>query len=368
MIKICHLTSAHPWDDIRIFRKECVSLAKSDFIVSLIAFDAPNEIREGVNVISAGKKPVSRKDRFIHGAKIIYRKAIELNADIYHLHDPELLSISEKLKKLGKIVIYDAHEDLPLQLMSKHWIPKVFRNFISWFTTRWLKWKLKSLNGLVAATPIISQKLDKINHNTVNICNYPLISELEFVDEFAEKQNKVCYIGGLFLSRGIYEMLDGVENIDVELHLAGNFSPESLKQEVMLHKAWHKVTFHGFLNRKEVYQLMSTSIAGLVLLLPLQSYKDSLPIKLFEYMSAGLPVICSNFDLWKEIVEDAKCGLCVDPSNASEVTEAISYLKNNHEMAIEMGENGKKAVLSKYNWTLEENKLILFYQKLVNVN
>lgn len=368
MIKICHLTSAHPWDDIRIFRKECVSLAKCNYIVTLIAFDAPDEIIDGVHVVTAGKKPNSRKDRFVHGVKNIYSKAIQLNADIYHLHDPELLSVAKKLKKQGKMVVYDAHEDLPLQIMSKHWIPKIFRNATSCLVAKWLTKKLKSLDGLVAATPVIYQKLEKINHHTVNVCNYPLLNELDFVEASAEKQNKVCYIGGLFISRGIYQMLDGVENLDVELHLAGNFSPASLEQEVKLHKAWHKVMFHGFLNRKQVYQLMSTSIAGLVLLLPLQSYKDSLPIKLFEYMSAGLPVICSDFDLWKEIVDDAKCGICVNPLNASEIADAILFLKNNVDKANQMGENGKNAILSKYNWTIEEKKLFEFYHKFGNQN
>ncbi len=367
MFKICHLTSAHPWDDIRIFRKECVSLAKNGYNVSLIAFDAPNDIMEGVNLISAGAKPCSRKDRILHGSKRIFAKAMELNADIYHLHDPELLAISRKLKKHGKIVVYDAHEDLPLQLMSKHWIPKLFRNFVSKLTSKFLKWKIKPMDGVVAATPIISAKMANINTNTINVCNYPLLNELKFVDENTQKKNIVCYIGGLFQSRGIFQMLDAVKNMDIELHLAGAFSPASLENEVMLHPAWKKVIFHGFLNRKEVYQLMSNSIAGLVLLLPLQSYKDSLPIKLFEYMSAGLPVICSDFPLWQSIVNDAKCGLCVDPLNPTEVSNAINYLKNNEDKAIQMGENGKKAVLLKYNWTIEENKLIEFYQKLGNV-
>lgn len=364
MIKVCHLTSAHPWDDIRIFRKECVSLAKNRFETTLVAFDAPNELVNDVHIVSAGIKPQSRKDRILNGSKRILVKAIEVNADIYHLHDPELLRISNQLIKIGKKVIYDAHEDLPLQVMSKHWIPLPFRKLASNLTSIYLKKHLKRLTGLVAATPIILDKLSKYNLNTINVCNYPLLEELTFVEENPIKQNIVCYIGGLFESRGLFQMLDSVENIDVELNLAGAFSPASLIETAKQHKAWQKVNFMGYLNRKDVYKLMSNSIAGLVILLPLQSYKDSLPIKLFEYMSAGLPVICSNFPLWESIVIDAKCGICVNPLNKNEVSEAILKIKNSELLAHEMGENGRDAIINKYNWTIEEQKLIVFYKKL----
>ena len=91
------------------------------------------------------------------------------------------------------------------------------------------------------------------------------------------------------------------------------------------------------------------------------NHVNALPNKMFEYMSAGLPVIASNFPLWKEIVEGNKCGLTVNPLSPKEIAEAIRYLLAHPEEARKMGENGRKAVLEKYNWDNESRKLMVFY-------
>ena len=359
--KICHLTSAHPWNDIRIFYKECKSLAQTGLKVSLIAFDATDSVVDGVQIINAGPKLTGRFSRMIKGSKIIFKAACETEADIYHLHDPELLIVGKKLKRLGKIVIYDAHEDLPMQVMGKHWIPKPLRKFVSSLTALLLKYYLKNMSGIVAATPIIADKLSKWNSNSAIVCNYPLLSETPQYESNI-KNNSICYIGGLFQSRGLFQMLDAIKDISVTLELAGNFSPESLSIQAKQHQSWQKVKFYGFINRNEVYNLMSQSKAGLVVLLPLQSYIDSLPIKMFEYMLAELPVIASNFPLWKEIVEGNNCGLCVDSESPIEIAKAINFILANNDKAKEMGKNGRKAIFEKYNWENEKRKLIEFYK------
>jgi glycosyltransferase involved in cell wall biosynthesis len=81
-------------------------------------------------------------------------------------------------------------------------------------------------------------------------------------------------------------------------------------------------------------------------------------------MSSGIPVIASRFPLWREVVEGNACGLCVDPHSPQEIAEAIDYLARNPAQARRMGENGRQAVLGKYNWKVEESKLMRFYDSL----
>ena len=81
-------------------------------------------------------------------------------------------------------------------------------------------------------------------------------------------------------------------------------------------------------------------------------------------MMAGLPVICTDFILWKEVVEKNNCGICVNPRNISEIIDAINYLLNNPEIAMQMGRNGRDAVFKEYNWNTQTQKLLSVYEKI----
>ena len=79
---------------------------------------------------------------------------------------------------------------------------------------------------------------------------------------------------------------------------------------------------------------------------------------------AGLPVICTDFILWQKIIEDYQCGICVQPDNVDEIASAIQFLLDNPDVAKQMGENGRRAVAEKYNWGVEEKKLLKLYADL----
>ncbi|MEG0692149.1 MAG: glycosyltransferase, partial [Oscillospiraceae bacterium] len=175
------------------------------------------------------------------------------------------------------------------------------------------------------------------------------------------RENKVCYIGGITKIRGLFEMVDAVEGLDVKLVLAGAFETEELKQQAEQRPGYKNVDFKGFLNREGIREVLSTSKAGLVTLYPTPTYVLSLPIKMFEYMIAEIPVIASDFPYWQDIVDDAKCGLCVNPLDVDEINAAIAYIIKNDDIAQEMGQNGRRMVLEKYNWDIEKKKLIALY-------
>ena len=87
--------------------------------------------------------------------------------------------------------------------------------------------------------------------------------------------------------------------------------------------------------------------------------------KIFEYMYAGIPIICTDFDLWKDIVDKYECGIYVNPNNVDEIAKAINYYVDNMETVAIHGENGRRAVIKEYTWQHEEKKLLNLYSSLV---
>ena len=362
-MKICHLTSSHPRYDTRIFLKECSSLAAvKDFDVHLIVADGKGDERQNnVQIIDVGKDN-SRKKQLIKAPKIIYKKAMELNADVYHFHDPELIFMANKLRKRGKKVIYDVHEDMPRAILTRDWLAYPFLVVFSYLFELSENFVAKKMIALITATPHISKRFKKISKNVTTINNFPILNELNAENTNIERANEVCYIGGIDRIRGIIQILDALELTDnIKLNLAGNFETKELEDEVKLHKAWHKVNFFGFVDRKEAANILARSKAGLVTFLPASNHIFARPNKMFEYMSAGLPIIASHFEDWKTIVEKYNTGICVNPESPEEIATAILEISSNEHKVKQLGENGKKAVRDVFNWESEAQKLQKFY-------
>lgn len=367
MIKIVHLTSAHQRYDIRIFRKECLSLSNFGYDVSIVVADnLGDEKVEDIKIYDVGKIE-GRFNRMLKTTRKVYNKALELNAEVYHLHDPELIPTGLKLKKAGKKVVFDAHEDLPKQILSKPYLNKISRLILSKAFAFYERRVCKDFDYIVTATSTVRDKFLKINSNCIDVNNYPIIGELEKNTSWINKENEVCYVGAIAKIRGIKELIRAMDlvNNGIKLNLLGKFNEREVEVEVKEHEGWSKVNELGYLERKGVAEIMGRSKAGIVTFLPYPNHKDSQPNKMFEYMSSGLPIITSNFPLWKEIVEGNKCGITVNPLKPEEISKAIMFIINNPIESEKMGENGKKAVLEKYNWDVEKEKLISVYKEII---
>ena len=365
-MKICHITIVHKRSDIRIFHKECKSLKNlSNDIHIVVADGLGDEVVDGIEIHDLGK-PSGRLSRFLYTAKKARAKAESIRADIYHLHDPELLRISKALKRKNFAkVIFDSHEDTPGQILSKPYIPFFLRKIVSVLVEYYENRTLKSLDGIVTATPYIRDRLKKINNNCIDINNFPLLKEIDISEEVTEKENKVCFIGGISEIRGITELVKALEFLNTSLDLAGEI-PIDYKNKLQKIKGWEKVNELGFISREKAMQVKKSSLAGIVTFLPVPNHINAQPNKIFEYMASGIPVIGSHFKLWKDIIESNNCGICVNPGKPEEVANAIKIILQNPDKAESMGNNGIKLVQEKYNWNIEEIKLINFYKSVLD--
>ncbi|MBB6453302.1 hypothetical protein HNQ94_001750 [Salirhabdus euzebyi] len=363
-MKICMLSSVHDLEDTRIFYKEAKSLKHAGLDVYYVVQHDKEEEIDGIQVIPL-QKPKSRLARMTKTLVELYRKAKRVDADMYHFHDPELLPVGMLLKRQGKKVIYDVHEDVPRQILSKYWIPKPFRKLVSNMIERYENKCARKFDSVITATPHIAERFQQVSNNVTVICNYPLVEEFANISVNRPiKGRNICYVGGISKVRGIEEMVTAIGKTDGHLLLAGSFNNGDLRDEVVKNPGWQQVKELGFINREKVQQTLSESVAGLYIGHPITNYVHSLPIKIFEYMAAGIPVIASNFPLLKDIVEGNKCGFCVDPLDAEAIGSYIQWLFDHPEEAKKMGGRGRLAVFEKFNWQQESVKLQQLYEKL----
>lgn len=368
MKKVCILTSVHPVFDVRIFHKEAKSLVKAGYDVALIAQHNKNELVDGVKIIAL-PQPKNRASRILFLAKKAYRIAFQERADIYHFHDPELLPWMYILKKKSKAkIIYDVHEDVPKIILSKYWIPKYFRKFIALVMDIFEKIISKKFDVIITVTPEINKQFSR--KKAVLIRNFPILFLAESIPSLKidKKRLIAIYAGVITKIRGTKEIIKAIHLLDgkVELWLLGPFSPPSFKKEIAPDLKTDYIKYIGYVPFEKMFSFVKSADIGLVLFLPEPNHITAIPNKIFEYMAASLPIVASDFSLWKEIIEREKCGICVNPLEPKEVVKAIQYLIKHPEEAREMGQNGRKAVLEKYNWENESKKLLKVYEELCN--
>lgn len=361
--KICHLTSVHPPFDIRIFHKECRTLAAAGYDVTLLAAHTSDETVDGVK-IKAVRQNSSRWSRATRTVWEVYRLALIEDADIYHIHDFELIPVALALKLKGKKIIYDSHEDFPRQNLSREWIPPVLRKPVAVVTEYFENAFVRFFDAVVGATPHISRRFAGLGCKVTTINNYPFLTSRPKEKKSACNPPRVCYVGAVSKARGIFEIVSAIEQTNNNLVIVGIIDGQ-IHDKLITMPGWQKVVHKGFLPHEEVAGVLGDCIAGLVVLHPHENYIYSQPTKMYEYMAAGIPVIASNFPLWCNVIDRCNCGVCVDPLNPEEVAAAIQWLTDHPEEARRMGANGRLAVEQYYNWEVEAKSLLGLYENLL---
>lgn len=364
-MKVCHMTSAHPEEDIRIFHKECVSLSKAGFEVYLVERGKSYD-KDGVHIVGVGEIPKGLKERITKGAKMVYDKALSLDCDIYHFHDPELLPYGLKLKRLGKKVVFDSHELTREQILTKPYLPKRLARIVSKCYAMYENHALKKLDAVIFPCLVDGEFPLKGNNQTL-INNVPMLSEMyDRYDPGAEKTYDACMVGSLSYARGITHMINASIKAGCGLEIGGLFTTTDYEKEARDLIKGKNVRLLGKLNREEVYRLIQHSKIGISVLLNVGQYSHlgNLPTKAYEYMSLGVPVILTRTPFNSAMVEKYGFGVCVDPENLDEFAEAIKELVSNTKKAKEMGRLGREAIKNEFSWEMEVKKIVKLYHSL----
>lgn len=362
-VKVCHISTVHSAFDVRIFYKECKALAAAGYDVNLIVTHTKEETVEGVHIVPLSNRE-SRIYRFFIKSWSALFKALKVNAEIYHFHDPELIPFGKILKLFGKKVIYDVHEDVPMQILTKEWIKPGLRRAISGVFNWYEKNSVKLFNKVIAARPDIgrnfSQKMVAVVRNMPVL---GIIDEVKPADIQVEKPY-VIYAGGITKARGIKEMVDAIGRLDgkIELWLFGPWDYQEYKEECKKSPGWKYTRDMGYVPLKVVYSYMKQAYIGIVNFLPAPNHISTMPNKPFEYMTCGLPVVMSNFDYWKELF--GEYAFFADPAMPEDIAKKIEYLLENPERAREFGEKGRKFIRETYSWEAEQEILLDVYKEL----
>jgi len=357
--------------DGRVFHRGARSLAKAGYDVALIARHTKEEVVGGVRVLPL-PSPKNRLQRVTKLMWRLHRLAVRENADVYHFHDPELMIVGLLLKLRGKKVIWDAHEHYPNSILDKYYISKPLRRLISRSFDLFERAVIRFFDYVIYTTPLVGARYATMKVRAGRVENYPIM-ELSRTPP-RQPQEKIIYLGGMSKIRGLLEVVEALAEV-VKKHprwklcLVGAYSPPSFESEVrdLVKKLCVEanVEFIAWVPYDEKEKLSSQASMGVITYLPYSNNTSCLPNKLFDYMLVGLPVIASNFPLYREVVEGSHCGLIVDPSKPPVIARAMEYLIEHPDEARRMGENGRRAVLEKYNWETESKELLRIYDEVL---
>ncbi|NVK42623.1 MAG: glycosyltransferase [Oceanospirillaceae bacterium] len=369
--KLCILAPVHDWDDVRVFKKQARSAAEFGYDVTLIAQSDSEKMIDGIKVIPA---PFSRYRRFVRlfmGWRI-FLIAFKLNADIYHLHNPDTIPVAWLLKLFSRKVIYDTHEDFTKRLLQRKWLPSPSRRFLA-FIVGWLEF----ITSRVVDFTIVTQEnvMKRLGKNAVMILNLPRVSnDVQYeAKRYAERievtvsEFRLIYIGALSESRGLFEMVSSLsyinEHINCRLWLIGPADSADLEKAKRIN-GWEYVDYHEKMKQEKAFGFVLQSDVGLIYIRDVGDHSKSDPNKVYEYMAFSKPFIASDFEKWRMKYACLKAGSFVKPGSAELLAKAVLKMaavdKKEREL---MGDRGYTFVLNN-NWDGESKKLMDLYGKL----
>ena len=319
---------------------------------------------QGAHIKGALPHAGSRLARMSFAVGRTFRLALAARADLYHFHDPELIPAGLLLRFLGKQVIYDIHEDNFTAIREREYLPSWLRGLVA-RTFALAETGASRYFHLILAERYYAERFPR-GTTILNYARFPELDETALAQRPRAENPRLIYTGNVKEYRGARchaQLLQHLPN--AEVFLVGRCDKD-LAVDLQRTVDSTRLHFEGvgtYVPHERIvdYYLREYWTAGLALFPPSQHTSRKELTKIFEYMAYGIPVLCSNFPNLREIVEDAKCGLCVDSNNGAEAAEAVRYLWEHPDQVRQMGENGRESARTTYNWDTQAEKLLDFY-------
>ena len=372
-----HISTLHPAQDPRIFHRECASLAKAGARVTYLGVHGEQRVVDGVELRSVEQLGASAYGRLrlldrVRRTRLALDEAVALRADVYHLHDPELLTIVRPLKRRSKArVVYDSHEDSVAHMMQKGFIPLPLRRLASRSVALAQKRALRHLDGVVTADRGVAEHFRQLGASPVVLHNFVRQDLFEGATPPDDPPYDLAYHGSL---PRFY--LETCFAADDELRRRGRFprwlfvaqlldcDREWVADEVARREAQDRFEFHPKVPHDEIPGLVTQAKMGIIPLPDRPKYHNNIPTKLFEFMALGMPTVLSDLPPTRRFVSDGKAAIAVQPDDPAAYAEAIDALLSDSRRRRRMGEAGKAKVADGLNWNAEAVKLIRLYEEI----
>lgn len=373
-MRICHISTVHRRDDIRIYRKEITSLLQANFSIDYITKANPAE-DETIDDSRVNILPVnisSRKlVRIISSTPKTLWTCFKSKADIFHAHDPELIVTLILLKLFGKKTILDVHEDYEQQIVDKLWIPTLIRfGFILPMFKLIHMIAKRVIDQFVVVTEHIASKYPV--QKTYIVQNFPLESEIDLQlyrskTHDTDRKIDMAYFGEISEERNFIKVLTAYLELHKEGHnisfkLGGRVSSPGIDELIHECQSIDGFEYLSWIPRDKMLSILTKTKLGFVLFKPLGNHINAQPNKIFEYMASGVLILCSNFKLWNDIVVENEIGLSVDPNDKEAIKKGI--IEGLKSYSTDRSNTAQLLVNRKYNWNNEFSTLLKCYENI----
>jgi len=163
--------------------------------------------------------------------------------------------------------------------------------------------------------------------------------ELGLEDKFV-----ITYVGAHGVANHLIQLIDAAEYLkdtNVVFQLIGSgMQKQMLQDETTKRGLQEHIIFRDPVAKEDVFKYIMASDMGTSVLKKVDTFKTIYSNKTFDYMSCRTPILLAIDGVSRELVEDAKCGIYVEPENAKDIAVNIKYIYKQNQKLKEMGGNG----------------------------